>query len=63
MVTPTGQDGQETGTRYAVKGLQTLDRMPVVFRGERYDVANLSEQELTYLRQFPEAFPYLTESE
>lgn len=47
--------------KYGVKGLELADHMPMEFRNRTYDLANLSKEDLAYLKQFPEEFPYLTE--
>ena len=35
------------------------DTMPIEFRGRRFDLANLSDEDTAYLLQFPEQVPYL----
>lgn len=44
---------------YKVAGLKQSDTMPINFDGREFDLANLSEQDLTYLLKFPDEVPYL----
>jgi hypothetical protein len=46
--------------RYAVTGVVPTNDGKVVFRNRRYHLANLSDEDLAFLKQFPEEFPYLT---
>ncbi len=52
---------KNSSKKYGIKGLEIADHMPVQFRNRTYDLANLSMEDLQYLKQFPEEFPYLTE--
>ncbi|RYC69791.1 MULTISPECIES: hypothetical protein [Spirosoma] len=44
---------------YSIIGLTPAATMPIDFEGQRYDLANLTESELSYLLQFPQQVPYL----
>jgi hypothetical protein len=44
---------------YKINGLKTSDTMPISFDGRVFDLANLSDEDLTYLLKFPDEVPYL----
>lgn len=47
------------GKPYQIVGLQLADQMPIHFEGRQYDLANLSDEELTYLLDHAAQVPYL----
>ena len=57
--------GQSTSTptvpakNYQVVGLKLAKTMPIDFQGRIYDLADLSDDDLKFLLQFPEQVPYL----
>lgn len=45
--------------RYQVVGLTPADTMPIDFAGRVFDLAALSDEDLAFLRQYPDQVPYL----
>lgn len=48
-----------TAPAYTIEGLEKSSRMPILFNGQEYDLANLRPEDVVYLLGFPDQVPYL----